>query len=159
MLDHLPASCTCLDDGQSLQLASPWRQDFGRGVHAPDVFSTNSANFRVVLVAVAFSFFFINFLFQFLFLCGDFEKFFLWVEIVSESTLIETSFARQPHGASILILVRQVSLQGLLDHFAIGERAVFSVLTLFKHSKDVVDSGKACLVPLKKPALEGCLLT
>ena len=52
-----------------------------------------AANFRVVLVVVTF--------FLFLFLCGEFEHFFFWEEIVSESTLIETSFARQPHGASI----------------------------------------------------------
>ena len=52
-----------------------------------------AANFRVVLVVVTF--------FLFLFLCGEFEHFFFWEEIVSESTLLETSFARQPHGASI----------------------------------------------------------
>ena len=62
--------------------------------------SVLSANSRVVLVVVAFFFFFFihflsSFLFSFLNLCGDFELFFWGVEIVSESTLIETSFARQ----------------------------------------------------------------
>ena len=59
-----------------------------------------SANFRVVLVVVAFFifFFFIHFLSYFLFLSFSLwwlRTFFFWVEIVSESTLIETSFARQ----------------------------------------------------------------
>ena len=52
-------------------------------MHSVDVFSTNSANFRVAFVVVVASFLsFISSLF--LFLCGDFELFFflVWVEIV-----------------------------------------------------------------------------
>ena len=58
-------------------------------------------NFRVVLVVAFFLFFSFNsfsLLLSFFlsFFCGDLELFFsFWVEIVSESTLIETSFARQ----------------------------------------------------------------
>ena len=69
----------------------------------------------------------------FLFLCGDFEQFFfLWIEVVSESesTMIETSFARQPHGASISALPSRLRVTSpwsrVLD---------FSVLTVFKPAK------------------------
>ena len=53
-----------------------------------------AANFRVVLVVVTF---FLSFSLWWIWTL----LFFFLVEIVSESTLIETSFARQPHGASI----------------------------------------------------------
>ena len=79
--------------------------------------------------------------------------FFVLVEIVSEST--ETSFARQPHGASISASPSKAS-----GHFAMDKRAGFFGAHSVQASEDRVDGAKTCLVPLKKkPELEGCLQT
>ena len=67
--------------------------------------------------------------------------FFFWVEIVSESTLIETSFARQ--SISSLPSRPRVTAPG-------ARELDFSVPTVFKAIEDGVDRPKACLVPLKK---------
>ena len=55
------------------------RHDFGRGVHALDVFSTNSANLRVVFVVVVFSFFCHWFNLSFPFSLWWLRRIFLWV--------------------------------------------------------------------------------
>ena len=56
----------------------------------PDMF-TNLPSARKTLLDHFLSYF----LFSFLFLCGDFELIFFLVEIILESSLIVTSFARQ----------------------------------------------------------------
>ena len=115
-------------------------------------------NFRVVFVVAffSFSFFFIHFLsyflFFFLFSVVTSNFFFFPVEIVSESTLIETSFARQSI-SSLPSRPRALTTPWV-------RKLEFSVSTVFKAFKDGVDRAKACLVPLKKkPELEGCLQT
>ena len=105
-----------------------------------------AANFRVVLVVVTFFF---------LFLCGEFEHFFSFflVEIVSESTLIETSCARQPHGASISSLPSS-------PRATAPESWIFWWPQCSSPSK----TGSTAPRPAwcswkKKPELEGCLQT
>ena len=113
-------------------------------------------NFHVVFVVVASFFLFSPFIFSlsFFFLCGDFEHF-LWVGIVSESTLIEPSFARQPHCVWMLIIFAFKAS----GHFAIGKRAGFFGAHSVQASEDGVDRAKACLVPMKKSELDRCLQT
>ena len=106
-----------------------------------------SANFRVVLVVVAF---FFHFNHSFSLFLSFFLSFSLWwlgtflfflVEIVSESTLIETSFARQ--SMSSLPSRPRVTAPWVRE-------LAFSVPTVFKAIENGVDRAKACLVPLKK---------
>ena len=71
--------------------------------------------------------------------------------MVSESTLIETSFDRQ--SISSLPSRPRVTAPWVRE-------LEFSVPTVFKAIEDGVDHTKVCLVPLKKkPELEECLQT
>ena len=99
----------------------------------------------MVLVVAFFLFFFFYSLSLFLFFPFFFSlatsNFFFLVEIVSDSTLNETSFARQ----SILSLPSRPRVTGPWVR-----ELEFSVPTVFKAIEDGVDHTKVCLVPLKK---------
>ena len=100
ILDHLTASSRASATVATL----PWRQDFGRGGYALVDFERSLSELHVSCgfsCCCFFLFFFFSLIFSLpffflFFLCGDFELFFFFgVEIASESTLIEASFARQ----------------------------------------------------------------
>ena len=133
----------------------PWQQDFGRGVHALDVFSTNSANFHVVFVVVTFSpFFFPWFSRSYSFSQWWLGRFFLWVEIVSESRLVKTSFARQPHGASI-----SASLSRPRATLPLARELDFRCSQCSSPTKMGLTVPSPAWCPWKKAELEGCLQT
>ena len=114
-----------------------------------NVFSTNWACFRVcffyllLLLLLPLFFYSIHFLSLFLSLSGDFEQLFFvrrnslgfhdhWDVICSTTTRrVDIGFAFKA-----------------LGHFAMGKRAGFLVITVFKPCEGGVDRAKTCLVPL-----------
>ena len=142
MLDHLTVISACFGD-------APWRQDFGRGGHAPvdfERFSERSCGFSCCCFSFIF-FFFIHFLSNFLFLSFSLwwlRTFFFFLSRNSLGVHLDWDVI-----CSTVDIVVAFKASGLC---AMGKRAGVSVPTVFKPEaiEDGVDRAKACLVPLKK---------